>query len=95
MPIRVVAISDTHGAHDEFTLPDGDVLLHGGDFSRTCSQSEYQSLARWFSDAACRSFSGGIFVTVSVFGVFFFCFVFFLKFLEHSLQLQLQKKQIF
>lgn len=29
---RVVCISDTHGLHESVTLPDGDVLVHAGDF---------------------------------------------------------------
>jgi Icc-related predicted phosphoesterase len=30
--MRIVAISDTHGSHRDLTLPDGDVLIHAGDF---------------------------------------------------------------
>ena len=29
----IVSISDTHGLHRKVTLPDGDVLVHAGDFS--------------------------------------------------------------
>lgn len=32
--MRVVCISDTHGMHRSLTVPSGDVLLHGGDFTR-------------------------------------------------------------
>ena len=31
--LRVVAIADTHGLHDEMEIPDGDVLVHAGDVS--------------------------------------------------------------
>ena len=30
--MRIVCISDTHGRHEELDLPDGDVLVHAGDF---------------------------------------------------------------
>ena len=31
--MRVVAISDTHGKHDQLKLPEGDVLIHAGDLT--------------------------------------------------------------
>ena len=31
--VRFVCVSDTHGRHAEQPLPDGDVLVHSGDFS--------------------------------------------------------------
>jgi len=31
--MRLVVISDTHGLHDRIdSLPDGDILVHAGDF---------------------------------------------------------------
>lgn len=30
--MRLVLISDTHGMHRRFTIPEGDVLIHSGDF---------------------------------------------------------------
>lgn len=30
--MRIVALSDTHGFHDRVQLPDGDILIHAGDF---------------------------------------------------------------
>ena len=35
MLVRLVLLSDTHGLHREISIPDGDVLVHAGDF---CSQ---------------------------------------------------------
>ena len=29
--MRLVIVSDTHGWHESVSLPEGDVLLHGGD----------------------------------------------------------------
>ncbi|MCA9671312.1 MAG: metallophosphatase domain-containing protein [Myxococcales bacterium] len=31
--VRLVAISDTHGAHDRVSVPDGDILVHAGDLT--------------------------------------------------------------
>jgi len=30
--IRIVCISDTHGQHAKLSVPDGDILIHAGDF---------------------------------------------------------------
>ncbi|TMW63938.1 hypothetical protein Poli38472_014643 [Pythium oligandrum] len=42
--MRVVCISDTHGLHDELhahaPIPDGDVLIHAGDFTDTGDREE-------------------------------------------------------
>jgi len=32
--VRIVCISDTHGYHRKLDLPEGDILVHAGDFSR-------------------------------------------------------------
>lgn len=48
--MRLVAISDTHGHHEKLAaLPDGDVLIHAGDF--TCFgyyPRQYQNFGEWF-----------------------------------------------
>ena len=31
-PIKFVCISDTHGMHSAMSVPEGDVLIHAGDF---------------------------------------------------------------
>lgn len=31
--MKLVIISDTHGAHEQLTLPEGDILIHCGDHS--------------------------------------------------------------
>jgi len=33
--MKLVCISDTHGSHDELVIPNGDVLIHCGDYSPT------------------------------------------------------------
>lgn len=32
--MKIIAISDTHGRHDQIYVPGGDVLVHAGDFCR-------------------------------------------------------------
>lgn len=48
--LRFVFISDTHNRHNSMTaaIPDGDVLVHTGDFSNAGTLSEVQSFADWF-----------------------------------------------
>ena len=51
-PLRLVVISDTHGFHEQLgeTLPDGDLLLHLGDFSPTPNDKEALSdFDKWLS----------------------------------------------
>ena len=33
--MKIVAISDTHGLHEQINLPEGDVLVHAGDLGRS------------------------------------------------------------
>ena len=33
LQVRIVCISDTHGQHAKLSVPDGDILIHAGDFS--------------------------------------------------------------
>ena len=48
--MRLVIISDTHGQHDSLTLPEGDMLLHCGDFSTRGSLNEFISFFGWFKN---------------------------------------------
>jgi hypothetical protein len=52
MPTRslsIVAISDTHGMHAamEHVVPDGDLLIHAGDFCGRGSAQEVRDFAAW------------------------------------------------
>jgi hypothetical protein len=59
--IRTLCISDTHGQHSNLSVPDGDVLIHVGDFmtfgdrlvgSRMAISKEVaQSVATWRKEA--------------------------------------------
>ena len=47
--MKIVHISDTHGNHKQLTLPDGDVLIHSGDFSQYGINLETQAFLDWFA----------------------------------------------
>lgn len=47
MGLKVVAISDTHGGHDQVTVPDCDVLVHTGDYCKYGRMGEVKSFAKW------------------------------------------------
>lgn len=46
-PLRIVAISDTHGY--EVPVPEGDILIHCGDFTRTGSMDEIKRFCNYLS----------------------------------------------
>ena len=46
--VRFVCISDTHSKNPYDAIPDGDVLLHCGDFSQTGTLEEVAKFAEWF-----------------------------------------------
>jgi predicted phosphohydrolase len=48
--MRVVAISDTHGQHEQLDLPDGDLLIHSGDFCRWGVLDDVAEFMRWFAE---------------------------------------------
>lgn len=45
--MRVVCLSDTHDMFGDLYVPDGDVLLHGGDLSRRGTVEEVAASAAW------------------------------------------------
>ena len=49
--LRVVCVSDTHGRHEKMTheIPDGDVLIHAGDFTNTGRMKNTAKFCEWFS----------------------------------------------
>jgi len=46
---RFVCISDTHEQHDTLEIPDGDVLLHGGDITYTGELKAIQDFSNWLA----------------------------------------------
>lgn len=49
-PLKIVAISDTHGQHRSLKLPNGDVIIHAGDVSRSGRPEQIQDFLDWFAD---------------------------------------------
>lgn len=45
--MRVVCISDTHDFFDDLYVPEGDLLIHGGDLSRRGEPAEIRASAEW------------------------------------------------
>jgi Icc-related predicted phosphoesterase len=50
--MRIVALSDTHGRHERVDVPDGDVLLYGGDFGHLHSLDGVRRLNDWLNGLA-------------------------------------------
>ena len=46
--MRIVCISDTHTLHKQVTVPDGDMVIHAGDFSGHGTEGELRSFRHWF-----------------------------------------------
>jgi Icc-related predicted phosphoesterase len=47
--MRIVFISDTHKFHDQLILPEGDMLVHCGDYSFTGKPAETFEFCKWFA----------------------------------------------
>jgi len=47
--MRIVAISDTHQQHNQITVPDGDILVHAGDWTNQGTLSAMRQFLEWFS----------------------------------------------
>lgn len=45
--MRIVCISDTHGFHERLVVPDGDLLIHAGDFCDGRDAGAVSRFARW------------------------------------------------
>ncbi len=48
MSLKAVFISDTHNYHAQLELPDGDILIHTGDFTLTGTINECVDFRDWF-----------------------------------------------
>lgn len=49
--MQIVAISDTHGKHlDLQPLPEGDVLIHAGDITRSGTKEQVVDFLQWFAE---------------------------------------------
>lgn len=45
--MKIVCLSDTHGLHDQVAVPDGDLLLHAGDFTMRGRPEEITPFDAW------------------------------------------------
>jgi Icc-related predicted phosphoesterase len=45
--MRIVAISDTHMRHHKIAVPEGDVLVHAGDFTKRGSMKDVDAFNTW------------------------------------------------
>ena len=52
--MRLVLISDTHNQHKYVNLPDGDVLIHAGDFCMDGNMRELCAFSNWLRDIRAR-----------------------------------------
>lgn len=48
--MRVIAISDTHQKHDQINLPDGDMLIHAGDWTNRGLFDKMHEFLTWFKN---------------------------------------------
>lgn len=46
---KIVMVSDTHNKHNQIVLPEGDILIHSGDFSGVGRQSEVRNFFKWIT----------------------------------------------
>lgn len=46
---RLVLLSDTHGYHEGLDVPEGDVLVHAGDFCTSGKEMQARAFARWLA----------------------------------------------
>ena len=49
---KIVLISDTHNKHNQIVLPEGNILVHSGDFSGMGKKSEVKSFFKWITKQA-------------------------------------------
>lgn len=47
--MRIVHFSDTHNQHENLEMPEGDLLLHTGDFTNGGKYAEVLAFALWLS----------------------------------------------
>lgn len=47
--MKIVTVSDTHSMHESVDVPDGDVLIHAGDFTGRGSIYDLEDFLGWFA----------------------------------------------
>lgn len=47
--MKIILLSDTHGRHHRITVPEGDMVIHAGDFSARGRKNEIEDFLNWFA----------------------------------------------
>lgn len=45
--MKIVCISDTHGAHEQIEIPEGDIFIHAGDFTMSGDEQDIMRFNHW------------------------------------------------
>ncbi|CAJ1349743.1 unnamed protein product [Effrenium voratum] len=53
--LRLVVVSDTHNFHHKLKLPDGDVLIHAGDFTQYGKEEHAHDFNQWLAEQPHRT----------------------------------------
>lgn len=48
---RVVVMADTHSLTPRFDIPEGDIFIHAGDFTKCGGKSEVEDFNRWLGES--------------------------------------------
>ena len=48
--MKIVAISDTHGMHRQLAIPEGDILIHSGDFLGNGRLTQLEEFCSWLEE---------------------------------------------
>lgn len=48
--MRIVVISDTHGEHRKLDLPEGEMIIHAGDFCHNGNNMHVKDFLNWFEE---------------------------------------------
>ena len=48
--MKIICISDTHRKHHKIEMPEGDILIHAGDFTRYSKAFEIESFNEWLGE---------------------------------------------
>lgn len=49
---RVVVMADTHSLNPRFDIPEGDIFIHAGDFTKCGGKSEVEDFNRWLGESS-------------------------------------------
>jgi len=60
--LKIVCISDTHNYHKKIKLPDGDVIVHTGDFSSRGYEHELENFTDWYGSLVGKKYKHAILI---------------------------------